>query len=102
MKTETRPSIAELEERIAALPPDARAAAERIFSVSTTASHLVPPPEMHDWITKQFGSVDAVTTQQIVRVTNTSGIATTVWPMVVPRASAATTKPAGTSGTSTK
>ena len=70
MKTETRASIAELEERIAALPPDARAAAERIFAVSTTASHLVPPPEMHDWINKQFGSVDAVTTQQIVRVTN--------------------------------
>ena len=70
MKTDMRPSIGELEERIAALPPDARAAAERIFAVSTTASHLVPPPEMHDWITKQFGSVDAVTTQQIVRVTN--------------------------------
>jgi hypothetical protein len=70
MKTETRASIAELEERIAALPPDARAAAERIFSVSTTASHLVPPPEMHEWIKKQFGSVEAVTTQQIVRVTN--------------------------------
>ncbi len=70
MKTDTRPSIADLEDRIAALPPDARAAAERIFSVSTTASHLVPPPEMRDWITKQFGSVDVVTTQQIVRVTN--------------------------------
>ena len=70
MKTDMRPSIAELEERIAALPPDARAAAERIFSVSTTASHLVPPPEMHEWIKKQFGSVEAVTTQQIVRVTN--------------------------------
>ncbi|MEK6206602.1 MAG: hypothetical protein AABM32_03075 [Chloroflexota bacterium] len=70
MKTDTRASIAELEDRIAALPPDARAAAERIFSVSTTASHLVPPPEMHEWIKKQFGSVEAVTTQQIVRVTN--------------------------------
>jgi hypothetical protein len=70
MKTDRRASIAELEERIAALPPDPRAAAERIFSVSTTASHLVPPPEMQGWITKQFGSVDAVTTQQIVRVTN--------------------------------
>jgi hypothetical protein len=70
VRTDTRPSIDELEERIAALPPDARAAAERIFAVSTTASHLVPPPEMREWITKQFGSVDAVTTQQIVRVTN--------------------------------
>src|SRR5438876_8594095 len=68
--TETRPSIAELEERIAALPPEARAAAERIFAVSTTTSRLDPPPEMREWITKQFGSVDSVTTQRIVRVTN--------------------------------
>ena len=68
--TETRRSIAELEERIAELPPDARAAAERIFAVSTTTGRLEPPPEMRDWIIKQFGSVDAVTTQQIVRVTN--------------------------------
>ena len=68
--TETRPSIAELEERIAALPPEARAAAERILAVSTTTSRLDPPPEMREWITKQFGSVDSVTTQRIVRVTN--------------------------------
>lgn len=70
MKTDTRPSIGELEERIAALPPDARAAAERIFTVSTTIGRLDPPPEMHEWITRQFGSLDAVTTQRIVRVTN--------------------------------
>ena len=70
MKTDTRPSIAELEDRIAALPPDARAAAERIFAVSTSVGRLEPPAEMRDWIVKQFGSVDAVTTQRIVRVTN--------------------------------
>ena len=69
--TETRASsIAELEERIAGLPPEARAAAERIFAVSTTTGRLDPPPEMREWITKQFGSVEAVTTQHIVRVTN--------------------------------
>ena len=68
--TETRPSITELEERIAELPPDARAAAERIFTVSTTTGRLDPPPQMREWIIKQFGSVDAVTTQRIVRVTN--------------------------------
>src|SRR5213596_180392 len=70
MKTDTRPSIAELEERIAALPPEARAAAERIFDVSSTVGRLDPPAEMRDWITKQFGSVDAVLAQEIVRVTN--------------------------------
>jgi hypothetical protein len=70
MKTDTRASIVELEERIAALPPDARAAAERIFAVSSTVGRLDPPPEMRDWITKQFGSVDAVLAQKIVKVTN--------------------------------
>src|SRR5438552_19176662 len=68
--TETRPSIAELEERIAALPPEARAAAERILGVSTTPSRLDPPAAVREWITKQFGSVDSVTTQRIVPVTN--------------------------------
>jgi hypothetical protein len=70
MRTDTRSSITDLEERIAALPPDARAAAERIFAVSSTVGRLDPPAEMRDWITKQFGSVDAVLAQKIVRVTN--------------------------------
>jgi hypothetical protein len=70
VRTDMRPSIAELEERIAALPPEARAAAERLFAVSSTVGRLDPPPEMRDWLIKQFGSVEAVTTQKIVRVTN--------------------------------
>ena len=63
-------SIVELEERIASLDPETRAAAERIFSVTTTVGRLDPPVEMREWITKQFGSVDAVIAQTVVRVTN--------------------------------
>jgi hypothetical protein len=63
-------SIAELEQRVAALPPDARAAAERIYAVSTTVGTLVAPDEMRPWIEKLFGSVEAVTSQRIVRVTD--------------------------------
>jgi hypothetical protein len=63
-------SIVELEERIAGLPPEARAAAERILSVSTTTGTLVAPDEMRPWIEKLFGSVDSVTSQRIVRVTD--------------------------------
>jgi hypothetical protein len=70
VKIETQASIAELEERIAALPAEARAAAERIFAVTTTIGRLEPPAEMREWITRQFGSVEAVTTQRVVRVTN--------------------------------
>ena len=63
-------SIVELEERIAALPPEARAAAERIYAVSSTTGTLVAPDEMRPWIEKLFGSVDAVSAQRIVRVTD--------------------------------
>ena len=63
-------SIVELEERIAGLPPEARAAAERIYAVSSTIGTLVAPDEMRPWIEKLFGSVEAVTSQRIVRVTD--------------------------------
>ncbi len=63
-------SIGQLEARIAALPADARAAADRIYAVSTTTGTLVAPEEMRPWIEKLFGSVEAVTSQRIVRVTD--------------------------------
>lgn len=64
-------SIVDLEDAIAGLPGEARAAASRIFIVSTTTGRLDAPPEMHAWIEKLFGSLDAVREQRIVRVTNT-------------------------------
>src|SRR5258708_2126180 len=63
-------SIVELEERIAGLPPEARAAAERIYAISWTTGRLGPPDEMRPWIEKQFGSVEAVIAQRILRVTD--------------------------------
>lgn len=63
-------SIVGLEDALERLPADARAAAGRIFSVSATTGRLDAPQEMHAWITKLFGSVDAVREQRIVRVSN--------------------------------
>lgn len=63
-------SIADLEDLIARLPEQTRAIAHRIFRVSTTVGVLDPPAEMHPWIVKLFGSVDAVLRQRIVRVTD--------------------------------
>jgi len=63
-------SIVDLEERIASLDPEVRAAAERILAVTTTVGRLDPPTEMHEWIVKQFGSLEAVLSQKVVRVTN--------------------------------
>ena len=62
--------IVGLADAIGALPAEARAAADRIFTVSTTTGRLDAPPDMHAWITKLFGSVEAVSEQRIVRVTN--------------------------------
>jgi len=63
-------SIVDLEEAVASLPATARAAAARILVISTTVGRLEPPPEMHEWIRKFFGSVEAVREQRIVRVSN--------------------------------
>ena len=52
------------------LSPEDRALAQRILDVSATTGRLEPPEEMRSWIEKSFGSVDAVTDQRIVRVTN--------------------------------
>jgi hypothetical protein len=68
--TATARLIIDIQDAIEALPADARAAAERIFTVSVTTGRLDPPVAMHPWITKLFGSVEAVRAQRIVRVTN--------------------------------
>src|SRR5215203_2755385 len=66
----THRAITDLQNLISGLPPEERTLAERIFEVSTTTGRLVPPEAMHAWIEKSFGSVDRVTAQRIVKVTN--------------------------------
>jgi hypothetical protein len=62
--------ITDLRALISDLSPEDRILANRIFDVSTTTGRLVPPKAMHAWIEKSFGSVDHVTAQHIVKVTN--------------------------------
>src|ERR687898_1243416 len=62
--------ITDLGALISDLSPEDRALANRIFDVSTTMGRLDPPEAMHAWIEKSFGSVDHVTAQRIVKVTN--------------------------------
>jgi hypothetical protein len=62
--------ITKLPDLISVLTPEERVLAERIFDVSTTTGRLDPPEAMHAWIEKSFGSVDRVTAQRIVKVTN--------------------------------
>ena len=62
--------ITDLPALIEGLSSENHALAERIFDVSATTGRLDPPEAMRPWIEKSFGSVDAVTEQPIVRVTN--------------------------------
>src|ERR671921_525799 len=66
----TQRAITDLPDLIRELLPDDRLLANRIFDVSATTGRLDPPGAMHAWIEKSFGSVDSVTAQRIVKVTN--------------------------------
>ena len=66
----TNPSITNLEETVDSLPAEARELFQRIYTVTTTVGELRTPQTMHPWVKQQFGSVEAVTRQKIVKVTN--------------------------------
>ena len=70
MTTNLPNNIAYLNELVAAMPTAARAIFDRIFHVSTTVGWLNAPETMHQWIEDHFGSVEAVRSQRIVKVTN--------------------------------
>lgn len=63
-------NIAYLNEFVGAMPTAARAIFDRIFHVSTTVGQLDPPETMRQWIEGYFGSVEAVKSQRIVKITN--------------------------------
>lgn len=63
-------SVSELPARIAGLPAEARERVERLFAVLVVTGRSDPPPEMTEWLIQHFGSVEAVRSQTVVRVTN--------------------------------
>lgn len=66
----TNLNIERLEEIVASLPPQDKALFQRIYEVTTTVGELNPPPSMAPWVKQQFGSVEAVKKQTVVRATN--------------------------------
>ena len=64
------PSIEHLPDIIAALPLDTQRICNRIFSVDVVTGILCPPEAMLPWIERQFGSLEKVQEQTVVRVTN--------------------------------
>jgi hypothetical protein len=65
---ETR--ITNLREMVEALPLKKRERFDRIFTVSTETGELRLPPGLEPWVQKQFGSIEPVLHQKIVRLTN--------------------------------
>jgi len=66
----TNPSITNLEEIIDSLPAEEKRLFQRIYAVTTAVGELRTPQSMEPWVKQQFGSVDAVIRQKIVRVSN--------------------------------
>ncbi len=62
--------IAHLDEAVKALPKSEQAILTRIFDVQKVTGRLTVPASMDDWVMEQFGDLDAVREQQIVKVTN--------------------------------
>jgi hypothetical protein len=62
--------IMTLPERILALPDATRAVCQRIFAVQREHGRALPPPAMEAWVREQFGALEAVREQTIMRVTN--------------------------------
>ncbi len=63
-------SITYLDAQAAALGIEDRARFERIYHLCVAVGDVLPPETMIPWISRYFGSVDAVLQQRIIKVTN--------------------------------
>jgi hypothetical protein len=63
-------AIVDLVDIVGSLSTEERDRFNRLFRVESSIGHLIPPEHMNRWIDRYFGSVDRVTTQKVVKVTN--------------------------------
>ena len=63
-------AIVDLVDIVGSLPAEERDRFERLFRVEASVGHLIPPEHMNRWIDRYFGSVDRVSTQKVIKVTN--------------------------------
>ena len=66
----TNQNIDNLEAVVDSLSAGEKALFKRIYEVTATVGELRIPPSLEPWVRERFGSVEAVTKQKIVRVTN--------------------------------
>jgi hypothetical protein len=62
--------IETIQARVANLAEQPRRAFERLFDLDVTIGYALPPPEMEGWVIRQFGALEAVREQAIVKIVN--------------------------------
>ena len=62
--------ISSLDKRLDNLSPTDRTLFERLYSLCVQKSSIHIPENMREWVARQFGSIEAVTSQRVVRLTN--------------------------------
>jgi len=66
----TAPEISTLDKRLDTLSPADRVLFERLYVLNAQNSQMYVPDSMRGWVVKQFGSLEAVANQLVVRLTN--------------------------------
>jgi len=64
------PEISTLDKRLDTLSPADRVLFERLYVLNAQNSQMYVPDSMRGWVVKQFGSLEAVASQRVVRLTN--------------------------------
>jgi hypothetical protein len=62
--------IETIQSRIADLPQQRRELFANLFDVDVATGHALPPPEMQPWVIQQFGALEPVREQTIVKIVN--------------------------------
>jgi hypothetical protein len=62
--------IETIQNRIANLPQQRRELFGQLFDVDVATGHALPPPEMQPWVIRQFGALEPVQQQTIVKIVN--------------------------------
>jgi len=68
--SQDKPGITSIEQLADSLSAQEKVLFHRLYAVSAGGGGLKLPEAMHPWVRKQFGSLAAVTEQEIVRITN--------------------------------
>ncbi|MEM8533170.1 MAG: hypothetical protein AAGF95_20160 [Chloroflexota bacterium] len=62
--------ISTILDRIETMDPDMRDLCTRIFHITIATGYTDPPATMYEWIDQQFGTIDGVREQTVVKITN--------------------------------